>query len=106
MSTIQPPNVGPTVGPTMTPTPNIAWPMPTSCGGNASKRVACAVESNAPPPIPWTTRQNTRKPNELAAPQKNEASTKSKIEPVRYRLRPKYADSHPEIGITMTLAMM
>ena len=28
------------------------------------------------------------------------------IEPVRYRLRPKYADNQPDIGITMTFAMM
>ena len=90
----------------MTPTPNIAWPMPISCGGKASKRVACAVDSSAPPPIPWITRQNTSKPNECAAPQKNDAATKSRIDPVKYRLRPKYADNHPEIGMTMTFAMM
>jgi hypothetical protein len=29
-----------------------------------------------------------------------------RIEPVKYAFRPKYADSHPDIGMTMTLAMM
>src|ERR1051326_6155469 len=91
------------VGPTMTPTPNIAWPMPTSFGGNASKSVACAVDKSAPPPKPCTTRQKISAPSECAAPQKNEAKTNSAIDPVRYFLRPKYADSHPDIGMTMTL---
>ena len=103
---MKPPSVGPIVGPTMTPTPNIAWPMPTSFGGNASKSVACAVERSAPPPSPCTTRQNTRPPSEPAAPQKNDATTKSAIEPVRYRRRPKQPDSQPDIGMTMTFAMM
>src|SRR5579884_2890562 len=101
-----PPSVGPIVGPTMTPMPNIAWPMPISCGGNDSKSVACDVESSAPPPSPCNTRQNTRPPSDVAAPQKNDAVTNSAIEPARYRLRPKYADSQPDIGITMTFAMM
>src|SRR5215203_3291310 len=90
----------------MTPTPNIAWPIPTSSGGNASNKVDCAVDSSAPPPMPCTTRQNTSPPSDVAAPQKNEATTKSTMELVRYRLRPKYADRQPDIGITMTLAIM
>src|SRR4029078_7150978 len=100
------PSFDQSVGPTITPTPNIAWPMPTSCGGNASKSVAWAVERSAPPPSPCTTRQNTSPPSDVAAPQKNDAATKMRIDPVRYALRPKYADSHPDIGMTMTLAMM
>ena len=84
-----PPSVGPIVGPTMTPTPNIACPMPTSRGGNASNSVDCAVESSAPPPRPCTTRQKIRPPNEVADPQKNDAATNTRIDPVRYRLRPK-----------------
>jgi hypothetical protein len=80
---MKPPSVGPSVGPTMMPTPNIACPMATSLGGKDSHSVACAVESRAPPPRPCTTRQNTSAPSECDAPQKNEASTNSAIEPVR-----------------------
>src|SRR5215510_7542139 len=80
--------------------------MPTSFGGNASNNVACAVLSSAPPPMPCTTRQKTSPPSDVAAPQKNDDRTNRMIEPVRYRFRPKYAESHPDIGMTMTLAMM
>src|SRR5215216_6760101 len=94
------------VGPTMTPTPNIAWPMPASSGGNDSNSVDWAVDKRAPPPSPWITRQSTSPPNDVAAPHMNDETTNSMIDPVRYRRRPKYADSHPDIGITMTFAMM
>src|SRR6267378_8141805 len=47
-----------------------------------------------------------RPSSECEAPQKNKAAVNSKIEPVKYRLRPKNAESHPDIGMTMTLAMM
>ena len=67
----------------MTPTPNIACPIPTSSGGNASNSVACAVESSAPPPMPCTTRQRMSDESEPAAPHMNDAATKSRIEPVR-----------------------
>ena len=77
------------VEPNSTPTPNIACPTPTSFGGKASNSVDCAVESNAPPPRPCTTRQKISPPSEPAAPQKNEAATNRMIEPVRYRFRPK-----------------
>src|SRR3954462_9530726 len=56
--------------------------------------------------MPWITRQKIRPSSEWDAPQKKDAVVKSRIEPVKYRWRPKYADSHPDIGITMTLAMM
>ncbi len=56
--------------------------------------------------MPCTTRQNTNPPSDVAAPQKKELTTKRMIEPVRYLLRPKYAESHPDIGITITFAMM
>src|ERR1035437_2234721 len=77
---MNPPSVGPSVGPTMMPTPNIACPIATSFGTSAS--------------------------SEREAPQKNDATTNSPIENVRYRRRPKYADSQPDIGITMTFATM
>ena len=67
----------------MTPMPNIACPTPTSSGGNASKSVLCAVLSNAPPPSPWITRHSTSPPRLVAAPQKNDATTNSRMLPVR-----------------------
>ena len=80
---MNPPSVGPSVGPTMMPTPNIACPIAISLGGNDSQSVAWAVESSAPPPSPWMTRQNTSASSDREAPQKNEASTNSPIEAVR-----------------------
>src|SRR5690242_17693657 len=103
---MNPPSVGPMVGPTITPTPNIAWPMPTSWGGNASQSVDCAVERSAPPPSPWMMRQNTSDQSVVDAPQNIDATMNSAIEAVRYRRLPKYAESHDDIGITMTFAMM
>ncbi len=67
----------------MTPMPNIAMPVPASSGGNDSYSSDWDVDSRAPPPIPCTTRQKMSMPNDPAAPQKKEASTKSRIEPVK-----------------------
>ena len=75
-----PPRVGPSVGPTMTPTPKIAIAVPYSSRGNSSYRIACEVESSAPPPTPCTMRQNTSDPSECALPQKNDARTNSAID--------------------------
>ena len=42
--------------------------------------------------------------SDVDVPQKNDAATKRRIEPVRYRRLPKYPESHPDIGMTITLA--
>ena len=67
----------------MTPTPKIAIAVPTSSRGNASYRIACAVESSAPPPSPCTTRQNTSASSEWELPQKNDAMVNSAIDPAK-----------------------
>ena len=64
------------------------------------------MESSAPPPSPWMMRQNTSAPSEPALPHMNDAIVKRAIEPAKYRRRPKYADSHPVMGSTITLATM
>ncbi len=57
--------------------------VPYSVRGNSSYRMACEVESSAPPPKPWMIRQNTSAASEWALPQKNEAMTKIAIEPAK-----------------------
>src|SRR5438105_13038835 len=106
VSVIQPPTVGPSVGPTITPTPKIAIAVPYSSRGNSSYRIACDVESSAPPPRPWMIRQNTSAPSAPALPHMNDAIVERAIEPAQYRRRPKYAESHTVIGSTITLATM
>src|SRR5437899_6086197 len=88
----------------MTPTPKIAMAVPYSSRGNSSYRIACDVESSAPPPSPCTMRQNTSAGSVPALPQKNDAIVNNTIDPAKYCRRPKYADSHPVIGKTITLA--
>src|SRR2546422_625068 len=73
--------VGVMVGPTLTPTPKIAIAVPYSSRGNSSYRIACEVESSAPPPNPWMIRQNTSAMSECALPQKNDETTKIAIDP-------------------------
>ncbi len=77
-----------------------------SCGGKVSIRMACDIGIIAPPPSPWSTRQTIRNGRLGAAPAMSELPTKSKIEKVKKRLRPKYAPAHPVSGITMALATM
>ena len=67
----------------MTPTPKIAMAVPYSSRGNSSYRIACDVESSAPPPRPCTIRQNTSASSECALPQKNEETTKIAIDPAK-----------------------
>ncbi len=83
MSVIQPPTVGPSVGPTITPTPKIAIAVPNSSRGNSSYRMACDVDSSAPPPNPWMMRQKTSAPSVPALPHMNDATVKSAIEPAK-----------------------
>ena len=45
--------------------------------------ILSAVESNAPPPSPWTTRQKISELSVPAAPQKNDERTKMPIDAVR-----------------------
>ena len=66
----------------MTPMPKMAMAVPRSRRGKTSNRMACAVLMSAPPPMPWMTLQNTSASSERAAPQKNEARVKSRMEPV------------------------
>ena len=79
---IHPPSVGPRVGPTMTPIPKMAMAVPASSRGKTSNRMACAVEISAPPPMPWTMRQNTRLSSVPALPQKYDATVKRTMDPV------------------------
>ena len=80
---IQPPSVGPTVGPTTTPRPNRPLARPSSSGGKVSTRIACEVESMAPPPAPWMKRKITSSQRLVAWPQKNEAMVNRMIEPTK-----------------------
>src|SRR5258708_17904610 len=98
-----PPSVGPRVGPTITPTPKIAIAVPNSSRGNTSYRIACEVESRAPPPNPWMIRQNTSAMRECALPQKNDATTKIAIHLAKQHRPPKYPDSQPVLGRMATL---
>src|SRR6266536_1809172 len=58
-SIIKPPTVGPNVGPSTNPIPNQPEAIGLSCGSNASNKIACEVESNAPPPTPCINRHAT-----------------------------------------------
>src|SRR5690242_12389783 len=101
-----PPSVGPRAGPTITPMPKMAMAVPYSDFGNSSYRMAWDVESRAPPPMPWMIRQTINSVSECEFPHRNDAMVKMAMELAKYRRRPKYADNHPVIGSTMTLATM
>ena len=83
LSVIQPPSVGPSVGATMMPSRKIAWTIPCSSRGKIWRSVACAVESSAAPPAPWSSRQSTSSPSVVAVPHSNEATMNRMIENVR-----------------------
>jgi len=71
------------VGPTMTPTPNSAIAVPASSGGNASNSTAWETVISAPPPMPCTMRQKMSAPSECDAPQKNDATVNTTIDPTK-----------------------
>src|SRR6185437_9549107 len=98
------PSLGPTAGPTIIPSPKTAAANVCSCGGNDSNRIACDVAINAPPPSPCTIRQTTSSTSDDDWPQRNEAIVKMMIDAVKYRRRPKYDDSQPVMGSTITAA--
>ncbi len=62
LSVIQPPSTGPSAGPTMTPIAKMPCALPCSCSVYVSRRIACDVEINPPPPRPCTMRQKTSEP--------------------------------------------
>ena len=67
----------------MMPMPKMAIACPYSCGGKTSYRMACDVDSSAPPPSPWMIRQKISWLRVCELPQKNEASVKIAIEPAK-----------------------
>jgi len=75
---IQPPSVGPMVGPMTTAMEKTAMAMPCSSGGKVCRRIACSLGCSAPAPSPWTTRQKTSAPSELAVPQSAEPTMKTR----------------------------
>ena len=70
------------VGPMNTPMPNRAEAKPRCSRVKVSKRIACEVESRAPPPIPWMKRKATSSQMLWAWPQAIEAAVNSRIEPM------------------------
>ncbi len=77
---MMPPSSGPSAGPTITPSEKIPWAFPCSCGGYVSRRIACEVEINPPPPIPWISRQKTSEPKLPAKPHITDATVKIPME--------------------------
>ena len=63
--------------------PNSACPVPCRCGGNVSIMIDCDIESSAPPPRPWITRNSTSSGSVLAKPHRNDAAVNSRIEPTK-----------------------
>jgi hypothetical protein len=79
---IQPPSVGPIVGPTKRPIEKSEAAKPRWPTVNVSKRIACEVDSSAPPPIPWRNLKATSSQMLWAFPQATDAAVNRRIEPM------------------------
>ena len=104
LSRIRPPITGPTIGATSAGTAMADVSRPSRRGPAAWATIVWSSGNVMPPPMPCTTRNAIRLPDDQARPHSTEPPRNSASDSIHIRLLPKRSTAHPVNGMTIASA--